>query len=244
MKRFCHIVLLLAVVAVAACRGPRVIPRAKLVDIYCDMFMADQQVRDDGLPQRAMDSLLVYEAVFQKYGYDTDDYMHSLRYYFKDPERFAKVFEEVAARLEGNAKSLDPIIQHQDWVARRMGAKRPQIDSILAVFSKDSVYVGLARVVRDSSRYPAWFRLVGVRKDTLMVPADSLEVPADTVAKDTVAVEETPAEPKEAPMTDKVEENRPPIRGKLRPQPMQEQRVQKEKEATVVEEVAEEEGAE
>lgn len=176
VKRFCHIVLLLAVVAVAACRGPRVIPRAKMVDIYCDMFMADQQVREDDLPRTAMDSLLVYEAVFNKYGYDTDDYMHSLRHYLKDPERFAKVFEEAAARLEGQAKSLEPIIQHQDWVAQRMGAKRPRIDSILAPFSKDSVYVGLARVVRDSSRYPAWFRLVGVQKDTLMVPVDTVKV--------------------------------------------------------------------
>ncbi|MBR2227149.1 MAG: DUF4296 domain-containing protein [Bacteroidales bacterium] len=176
MKRFCHIVLLLAVVAVAACRGPRVIPRAKMVNIYCDMFMADQQVREDDMSRTAMDSLLVYEAVFEKYGYDTDDYMHSLRHYLKDPERFAKVFEEAAARLEGQAKSLEPIIQHQDWVAQRMGAKRPRIDSILAPFSKDSVYVGLARVVRDSSRYPAWFRLVGVRKDTLMVPVDTVKV--------------------------------------------------------------------
>ena len=223
MKRFCHIALLLLVVAVAACHGPRVIPRAKLVDIYCDMFMADQQVRANDTPQRAMDSLLVYEAVFQKYGYDTDDYMHSLRHYLKDPERFAKVFEEVASRLEGQAKSLDPIIEHQDWVAQRMGAKRPRIDSILAVFSKDSMYVGLARVARDSSRYPAWFRLVGVQKDTLMVPVDSLQAPADTVAKDTVAVEETPAEPEEKPVTEKVEERRPPIRGKLRSQPMKEQ---------------------
>ena len=181
MKRFCHIVLLLAVVAVAACRGPRVIPRAKMVDIYCDMFMADQQVREDDMSRTAMDSLLVYEAVFEKYGYDTDDYMHSLRHYLKDPERFAKVFEEAAARLEGQAKSLEPIIQHQDWVAQRMGAKRPRIDSILAPFSKDSTYVGLARVVRDSSRYSAWFRLVGIQKDTLMAPVDSLETPADTV---------------------------------------------------------------
>ena len=223
MKKFCHIALLLLVVAVAACRGPRVIPRAKLVDIYCDMFMADQQVRADDTPQRAMDTLLVYEAVFQKYGYDTDDYMHSLRHYLKDPERFAKVFEEVASRLEGQAKSLDPIIEHQDWVAQRMGAKRPRIDSILAVFSKDSVYVGLARVVRDSSRYPAWFRLVGVQKDTLMVPVDSLKAPADTVAKDTVEVTETSVESEEKPVTEKVEDRRPPIRGKLRSQPMKEQ---------------------
>ena len=176
MKRFCHIALLLLVVAVAACRGPRVIPRAKLVDIYTDMFMADQQVRENDIDRRALDTLLVYEAVFEKYGYDTDDYMHSLRYYLKDPERFAKVFEEVASRLERESKSLDPLIEHLDRVAQRMGAKRPRIDSILAPFSKDSMYVGLARVVRDSSRYPAWFRLVGVRKDTLMVPVDTVKV--------------------------------------------------------------------
>ena len=160
------------VVAVAACRGPRVIPRAKLVDIYTDMFMADQQVRENDIDRRALDTLLVYEAVFEKYGYDTDDYMHSLRYYLKDPERFAKVFEEAAERLQGQANALEPIIRHQDWVAQRMGAKRPRIDSILAPFSKDSMYVGLARVVRDSSRYPAWFRLVGVRKDSLMGPVE------------------------------------------------------------------------
>ena len=192
MKRFCHIVLLLAVVVVASCRGPRVIPRSKMVDIYYDMFMADQQVREDRLPPKAMDSLLVYEAVFEKYGYDTDDYMHSLRYYLKDPERFAKVFEEVATRLQGQARALDPIVEHLDWVAQRMGAKRPQIDSILAPFSKDSTYVGLARVVRDSSRYSAWFRLVGIQKDTLMVPADTVTTPVDslTVPADTVKVEE------------------------------------------------------
>ena len=172
MKRFCHIALLLMVVAVAACRGPRVIPRDKMVDIYCDMFMADQQVRSEGHSTKEMDTLLVYEAVFEKYGYDTDDYIHSLRHYLKDPERFAKVFEEAAERLQGQANALEPIIRHQDWVAQRMGAKRPRIDSVLAPFSKDSVYVGLARVARDSSRYPAWFRLVGVRKDSLMGPVE------------------------------------------------------------------------
>ena len=233
MKRFCHIVLLLLVVA--ACRGPRVIPRAKMVDIYCDMFMADQQVRENNTQRDAMDSLLVYEAVFEKYGYDTDDYLHSLRYYLKDPERFAKVFEEVASRLQGQANALDPIIQHQDWVAQRMGAKRPQIDSILAAFSKDSVYVGLARVARDSSRYPAWFRLVGVRQDTLMAPVDTakVEAPADTLAKEEPAKEEPDLRPVEEP---ELEPDRP-SRGKLRPQRHQGQILE---EKMVEEEIAEE----
>ena len=179
MKRFLHIVL--AVFVVSACRGPRVIPKDTLTDIYVDMLMADQYVREENIPRTQLDTTLVYEAVFEKYGYDTDDYLNSVRYYLKDPERFAKVFEDVAKRLEGEVEALDKIIEHQDWVAERMGAKRPQIDSILAPFSKESVYVGLARVARDTSRYPAWFRLVAAHEDTLM-PLGSMKARKDTVA--------------------------------------------------------------
>ena len=183
MKRFLHIVLVL--LAVASCRGPRVIPKDTLTDIYVDRCMADQQVREENIPRSQMDTTLVYEAVFNKYGYDTDDYLFSVREYLKDPERFAKVFEEVAERLQGEAKALDKIIEHEEWVAQRLGAKRPQIDSILAPFSKDGIFLGLARAVADSSRYGGWFRLVAVQEDTLMIPVDSLKA-----RKDTMVVEE------------------------------------------------------
>ena len=190
MKRFLHIVLVL--VAVAACQRSRIIPRDTLVDIYTDMFIADQMVREENIPRVQMDTLLLYEAVFQKYGYNTDDYLNSVRYYLKDPERFAKVFDHVAKRLEGEVDALKKIIEHQHWVSNQMGAKRPQLDSILAPFSKESVYVGLARVVRDTSKYPAWFRLVAAHVDTLMVPVDSL---AALRAKDSLSVKEVKEKP-------------------------------------------------
>ena len=201
MKRLLHIVLVL--LAVAACQRTRVIPKDTLEDIYTDMFLADQMVREENIPRVRMDTLLLYEAVFQKYGYNTDDYLNSVRFYLKDPERFAKVFENVAKRLEGEVDALDKIIDHQNWVASQMGAKRPQLDSILAPFSKESVYVGLARVARDTSRYPAWFRLVAAHEDTLMIPVDSL---AALRARDTLLVKDaeekpvlspTPKEPRE-----------------------------------------------
>ena len=187
MKRILHIVLLL--VAVAACQGPRVIPKGTLTDIYVDMFLADQQVREQNLPQPQMDSLLVYEAVFNKYGYDTDDYLHSVRHYLKDPERFAKVFDEVAKRLEGEVEALDKIIEHEQWLAEKRAQQYPLVDSLLAPFSKEAVVAGLARVERDTSRYPAWFRLVAVQEDTLQVPVDSIAAGKDSlsVAKDTLA---------------------------------------------------------
>ena len=235
MKRFLHIVLVLLVAA--ACQGPRVIPKDTLTDIYTDMFIADQIVRDGNIPRAEMDTLLLYEAVFEKYGYDTDDYLYSLRYYLKDPERFAKVFESVAKRLEGEVNALEKIIRHQAWLADKLEAKYPLVDSLLAPFSKESVFVGLGRVVRDTSRYPAWFRLVAVQEDTLMVPVDSVaararrdslqaEAPADTTA-----VKEVPL-----PEPDKASVALPRERGRRGHQP----RI-REKELMAVEEIAQEE---
>ena len=227
MKRFLHIVLVL--LAAVACQRTRIIPRDTLEDIYMDMFLADQVVREENIPHAQMDTTLLYEAVFRKYGYDTDDYLNSVRHYLKDPERFAKVFESVAKRLEGEIDALDKIVQHQEWVASQLGAKRPQLDSILAPFSKESVYVGLARVARDTSRYPAWFRLIAVQEDTLMVPVDSVKA-----RKDTLAVEEPEDEEDaelENPSVIQVTRSRVPVRVIQKEQPELEEIVKEEKEA-------------
>lgn len=227
MKRFLHIVLVL--LAAVACQRTRIIPKDTLADIYMDMFLADQVVREENIPHAQMDTTLLYEAVFRKYGYDTDDYLNSVRHYLKDPERFAKVFESVAKRLEGEIDALDKIVQHQEWVASQLGAKRPQLDSILAPFSKESVYVGLARVARDTSRYPAWFRLMAVHEDTLMVPVDSVKA-----RKDTLAVEEPEDEEDtelENPSVIQVTRSRVPVRVIQKEQPELEEIVKEEKEA-------------
>ena len=208
MKRILHIVLVLAVAA--ACRGPRVIPKDTLTDIYVDMFLADQMVREEEYTRDQMDTLLLYEAVFEKYGYDTDDYMYSVRHYLRDPERFAKMFEAVAKRLEGEVADLDKLIQRQNQEAKKIRKKYPQIDSILAPFSKESFYRGQVRVERDSALYAALYRLVAIQEDTLMMPVDSVkaralrdslkalrdslkvEAPADTAAKAVEAPKEKP----------------------------------------------------
>ena len=193
MKRILHIVLVL--VAVAACQGPRVIPKDTLTDIYVDMFLADQQVREEGKSSKQMDTLLVYEAVFNKYGYDTDDYQNSVRHYLRDPERFAKIFEEVTKRLSAEVSALDKIIEYNDQLASKKGRKYPLVDSLLAPFSKDAVSVALARVERDPSRYPALFRLVAVQADTLMVAADSLDAKQEEVEADLPAENEEAEKP-------------------------------------------------
>lgn len=190
MRKVLHIVAVLAVVAVS-CRGPRMIPKDDLTDIYYDMFLLDQQVREDPELRSQADTTLVYEAIFNKYGYDTDDYLFSLETYLKDPERFARVMEDVGRRFQDQADELEKEIERLDRIAALLKAGKAPIDSLLSIFGRDSVYVGLPRVVRDSSRYGAWYRLTDYRKDTLMVPADSLKAKADTVVS---ALPEPPVE--------------------------------------------------
>ena len=214
MRKALHIVVMLAVVAVS-CRGPRVIPKDDLTDIYYDMFLLDQQVREDPELWKQADTTLVYEAVFNKYGYDTDDYLLTLNQYLKDPERFARVLEDVSKRFQDQVAGLDKEIERLDRLAGLLRVKQAPIDSILSIFGRDSVYVGLPRVVRDSSRYGALFRLTEIRPDTLMVPADSVKT--DSLKVDTVAVEVPeklePAKDLPKPSTETVlppERRRPP----------------------------------
>ena len=199
MKRFLHIVLVLLLAV--ACRGPRVIPKDTMTDIYTDMFLADQMVRDADIPRAQMDTMLLYEAVFEKYGYDTEDYLYSLRYYLKDPERFGKVFENVAKRLEGEVEALKKIVELRNRIASKRDADYPLVDSLLSPFSKESVFVGLARVERDTSRYPAWFRLAAVHEDTLMVSVDSLAAlrGRDSLSKEKPSPEADLADPVRKP---------------------------------------------
>ena len=179
MRKYLHILMLIVAVFAVSCQGSRVIPRDKMVDIYCDMLLADQQIRENNVLRNRADTMLVYEAVFNRYGYDTDDYLLSVNHYLGDPERFAKIMEDVVEKLQAEAGVLEKEIGYLDWMDRFLGMKRPPMDSILAPFSKDSLYLGLPRVVRDSSRYAGWFRLVAAKEDTLSV-ADSLATPSDS----------------------------------------------------------------
>ena len=53
------------------------IPRGKLSDIYVEMFLTDQWLRENPSVNRTADTLLVYEPIFKRHGYSTDDYLRS-----------------------------------------------------------------------------------------------------------------------------------------------------------------------
>ena len=112
MKRYTLIVLmaLLLLLSFGSCsRKGRVIPEKKLADIYAEMFLADQWMNTNYAYKRAADTTLFYEPIFEKYGYNLEDFNESMRFYVKKPDKYAKILKTAALKLDAQAKRLKKV---------------------------------------------------------------------------------------------------------------------------------------
>ena len=120
MKKLLHIILLLAVLAVSCHKGPERIPRGDMEDIMYEVLMQDQYLKQHQELRKQADTSLVYEGVFEKYGYDTDDFLYNLAYYLEDPARMDKVMQKVEKRLNREGQVVGEEAQYESWRDRFM----------------------------------------------------------------------------------------------------------------------------
>ena len=110
MKALRYISALFAVVLfLSSCSGDegKVIPRSKLAEIYAEMLITDQWISDTPGVRRTADTSLVYEPIFQKYGYTTADYRTSVDRYMDDPERFSRILRTTVQILDKKMVQLN-----------------------------------------------------------------------------------------------------------------------------------------
>lgn len=107
-KAFLHIgAAFLAIVLLASCAGKgKVIPRSEMQKIYADMFLADEWILDNFDFSKEADTLLFYEPIFKKYGYNTNDYIASVNHYLKDPVRYSRMLMKTKQDLDKTHKHL------------------------------------------------------------------------------------------------------------------------------------------
>lgn len=99
--------LVLASAAFVSCgREEKVIPKDELSEIYAEMFLMDQWIFSHPEARRSADTSFVYEPIFEKYGYTSDDYRASMDYYLKDPDKYARILRETSVILETRLKEL------------------------------------------------------------------------------------------------------------------------------------------
>lgn len=200
-KVFLHIPAVLAALLLCfACSDDesKVIPRGKMAKIYAEMLVMDQWAVSDSRLRQKADTSLIYEPIFEKYGYDGEDYRASVEYYMNDPERFSRILRESAdildARIE-ELKNLKQELMKQEKINRlitdfEISDFYPYLSSEPYVHYYDSLAVELDTL--------STYRLVSIeRADTLydclrmIVQTDTLKnvVKEEDAQKDSVAVE-------------------------------------------------------
>lgn len=107
LARFIFPVLTFFLVAVSCGKKEgRVIPRGKLAEIYAEMLVTDQWIADHSQMRRMADTSLVYEPIFEKYGYTSADYRKSVDVYMDDPERFSRILRTTVGIFDKKLKEL------------------------------------------------------------------------------------------------------------------------------------------
>lgn len=106
MKR--AVLSILCVLTLVSCssRREKIVSRSDIVKIYADMIMTDQWLSAHREYYRAADTSFVYEPIFERYGYDADDWRASVEYYLKDPERYSKILRRTTELLQQRDKEL------------------------------------------------------------------------------------------------------------------------------------------
>lgn len=98
---------MLTLAAFISCgREENVIPKEELSEIYAEMFLMDQWIFSHPESRRSADTSYVYEPIFSKYGYTSDDYRASMDYYLRDPDKYARILRETSVILETRLKEL------------------------------------------------------------------------------------------------------------------------------------------
>lgn len=108
MHRAAHIVVLAVVLAALCACGhrARVIPENKLVRIYHDMFLADQWVRDHPDARTEVDTMLIFDPIFHRYGYTFADYDRTVHYYLDHNDDYVKLLNRVEKQLRKEGEGL------------------------------------------------------------------------------------------------------------------------------------------
>ena len=143
------LIAILALLLPGCRRHAKMISRSDMISIYSEMLLVDQAIREDRSLKKSADTSLVYEPIFEKYGYNTDDYLYSVSVYMKSPDKYSKLLKAVSRNLDAESEKLQKQLDFLDKVEGLRGVEGMSIDSLLAVFSCDSLYIGRPEIVVD-----------------------------------------------------------------------------------------------
>ena len=138
IKRALYSLLLVAMLSLVGCRDrAQVIPDDTLADIFHDAFVVNAYVGESRIN---IDSLQVYEPIFNRYGYTADDVVHTVGNFSRRKSvRLGSIVESAIAKLETESKRYDKQVAILDTirnVAIRTSKRTIYSDSLIVAKSR------------------------------------------------------------------------------------------------------------
>ena len=173
-KLFLHISAVSAALLLClACSQDKstVIPRGKMSKIYAEMLVMDQWAVSESDLRTIADTSLVYEPIFQKYGYDTEDYRKSVEHYMKDPERFSRILRATSEILEARIVEIKEL--------KRLYLRQVEISGFVTDFNIGEYFPYLSE-----EPYVHYYDSLSVEPDTMWVYRLKNTDRGDTIYRD------------------------------------------------------------
>ena len=137
--RHIFIILTAALLCLSSCMEKEsIIPKDIMSQIYYDIYMTDEAVDVNYRLRRMADTMRVYEPIFNRYGYTTEDYNRSVNFYMERPDKFEDVFEGTKTMLEKRKAELNSILEAE--------GKRPRLWSLvdsLELYTSEGIHAGM-----------------------------------------------------------------------------------------------------
>ena len=136
---FLLIIFTISLLCLPSCKDKEgLIPEDTMAQIYYDIYMTDEAVDVNYRLRRMADTMRVYEPIFNRYGYTTEDYNRSVNFYMERPDKFEDVFEETKTMLEKRKAELNSILEAE--------GKRPRLWSLvdsLELYTSEGIHAGM-----------------------------------------------------------------------------------------------------
>ena len=132
MKKTIMFAILVSAALAVGCRRDKIIPDKELGEIFHDALLANSYVDYRNLD---LDSLNIYEPIFERHGYTTDDVRHTIANFSRRKSaRLSDVAEYMILLLDREARELNrqvTILDTIDNAARRFAARTLLADTMI-----------------------------------------------------------------------------------------------------------------
>lgn len=115
--RFNSLVLLFLLLFLPSC-GVKKIPDKEMVKLLVELYKVDRAVSANHMMVMKSDSMMVYEPLFQKYGYSGERFNYTIREHLKRPAKLKEIYTKALEVAKEERDELRKVVDRESYLAQ------------------------------------------------------------------------------------------------------------------------------